>query len=64
MNLKPGSLVVTATKRLALTSLPVKSIRQLHGFSGTHVISVEAPAEIAAFSRYAPDPILRTEPGL
>lgn len=49
MNLKPGSLVVvTDTSGTALTSLPVKSIRQLHGFSGTHVISVEAPAEIAA----------------
>jgi Fe-S-cluster-containing hydrogenase component 2 len=34
MNLKPGSLVVvTDTSGTALTSLPVKSIRQLHGFS-------------------------------
>ena len=46
--LKPGSMVmVTDTNGTALTSLPVKTIRKLSGFSGTHIVSVEAPAEIA-----------------
>ena len=50
--LKPGSMVmVTDTNGTVLTSLPVKTIRKLPGFSGTHIVSVEAPAEIACASR-------------
>jgi len=46
--LRPGSLImVTDTSGTALTSLPVHSIRKLAGFSGTHIISVEAPADLA-----------------
>ena len=46
--LKPGSMVmVTDTNGTVLTSLPVKTIRKLPGFSGTHIVSLEAPAEIA-----------------
>jgi len=47
--LKPGSLImVTDTGGTALTSLPVHSIRKLPGFTGTRIVSVEAPAEIAS----------------
>lgn len=48
-SLKPGDLVmVTDTAGNALCSLPVHALRKLAGFSGTHIVSVEAPAEIAA----------------
>lgn len=48
-HLKPGDLItVTDTSGAALCSLPVQNIRKLAGFSGTQIVSVEAPAEIAA----------------
>lgn len=47
--LKPGDLImVTDTSGTALTSLPVHSIRKLPGFSGTQIVSVEAPADMAS----------------
>ncbi|MFZ3069816.1 MAG: FAD-dependent oxidoreductase [Anaerolineaceae bacterium] len=46
--IQPGSLLeVTDTEGVTLAALPVKTVRQMPGFSGTSIITVEAPYAIA-----------------